>query len=177
MTDKSMEEREKQRRGKHNPSDRTTARGIGGGVGGVGGAAAGAAVGAIGGPIGAVIGAIAGAAGGWWAGKEVADATATYSDDDDRYYRKHFESAPDRSKDLSYDAVRHHYQLGHVAGANPDYRSKKWEEVEPELRRGWTSDLSRKHGDWDRGSAYTRTAFERRKLDSGQTGAAFIATP
>jgi len=127
---------------------------IGEGVGGVAGAAAGAAVGSLAGPVGTVIGAIAGAAGGWWSGKAAADAASNIDATDDSYYRQRFSETGGRN----YDTARPAYHLGHVAGFNPDYEGRSFEEVEPDLRRGWTSAGT---GDWDNVRDYARDAFER----------------
>src|SRR4051812_358013 len=91
------------------------------GVGGAAAGAAGAAIGAMAGPIGLLVGGIAGVVGGWWAGKAAAEATHKYSDVDDNFYRDTYEGSPSRLADRSYEQVRPAYQLGHVAGMNPDY--------------------------------------------------------
>ena len=126
---------------------------IGEGVGGVAGAAAGAAVGSLAGPVGTVIGAIAGAVGGWWSGKAAADAASNIDATDDNYYRQRFSETGGRD----YDTARPAYHLGHVAGFNPDYEGRSFEEVEPDLRRGWTSAGT---DNWDNVRDYARDAFE-----------------
>ena len=127
---------------------------IGEGVGGVAGAAAGAAVGSLAGPVGTVIGAIAGAVGGWWSGKAAADAASNIDATDDDYYRQRFAETGGRD----YDTARPAYQLGHVAGFNPDYEGRSFEEIEPDLRRGWASAGT---GDWNNVRGYAQDAFER----------------
>jgi uncharacterized protein (TIGR02271 family) len=131
---------------------------VGKGVGGVGGAAAGAAVGSLAGPVGTAIGALAGAVGGWWAGKAAADAAANVDPADDDYYRKHFVQT---SHTRDFDTARPAYQLGHLAGMNPEYEGRSFEEVEPQLQRGWTSDLSTRAGNWNDVRGYAQNAFER----------------
>src|SRR5690349_24810632 len=110
------------------------------GVGGAAAGAAGAAIGAMAGPIGMLVGGIAGVVGGWWAGKSAAEATHNYSDTDDQIYRDTYENSPSRLADRSYDQVRPAYQLGHIAGMNPDYRDRDFDAVEGDLQRGWTGD-------------------------------------
>lgn len=139
----------------------TTGEAIGEGVGGVGGVLAGAAIGSFAGPIGTVIGGIAGAVGGWWAGREIADAAQSYSPADDTFYRDHYESSDRRLADRSYDEVRPAYQLGHIAGQNPEYAGRSFESVEPDLRRGWDSSTSEAHGTWDQVRGYARDAYTR----------------
>src|ERR671910_369029 len=71
----------------------TTGDVVGEATGGVAGAAAGAALGSLGGPIGTIIGGLAGAVGGWWTGRAVSEAASTFNDEDDAYYRSHYESS------------------------------------------------------------------------------------
>jgi hypothetical protein len=137
------------------------------GAGGLGGAAAGAALGAMAGPVGAVLGGLAGAVGGWWAGKEIAEATSSF-DKEEEHYRSHYESDPGRPADRRYEDVRPYYMIGHVAAHNPDYRSREFDEIEPELRKGW-GDHSHGRLDWTGGRSYARTAFTRRRLATEST--------
>jgi len=140
------------------------------GVGGAAAGAAGAAIGSFAGPIGTLIGGLAGVIGGWWAGKSAVEASHHYSTDDDRFYRDAYESSPTRLADRSYEQVRPAYQLGHVAGLNPDYRDRDWEAVEPDLQKGWTNDLRAKHGDWNTVRPYARDAYTRsRATAAGST--------
>lgn len=133
-----------------------------GAVGGAGGALAGAGLGTIvGGPIGAIVGAIAGAVGGWWAGQTAADPTTTITAEDEARYRSLYEASPNRLADCSYEDVRPFYQLGHVASTNPDYRDRRFEEIEPDLEKGWTPDLRARYGDWSYARQFAREAFAR----------------
>jgi hypothetical protein len=151
---------------------------IGEGVGGTAGIAAGATVGALGGPVGMVIGALAGAVGGWWAGRSVAEGVHDYTDDDDRFYREHHTTTASRNladvgTTRGYDDVRPAYQLGHLAGRNPDYAGRKFEDVETDLQRGWSSDVAAKHGDWTSVRPYARDAYDRgRGTTAGMAGMA-----
>ena len=143
------------------------ARLVGEGVVGMGGMAAGATVGSFAGPVGTLIGALAGTVGGWWAGKGVADAVTRTTDDDDAFYRQHYETKAGTSASRTYDDVRPAYHLGHLAAHNPDYQGRTFEEVEPELQRGWSNDLRTRHGDWSEVRGYASDAYVRGR--SGQT--------
>ena len=70
-----------------NPADE-----IGEAVGGISGVLTGAALGSLGGPIGTIIGGIAGAVTGWWAGKAISEAASHVTDDDEAFYRTHYEA-------------------------------------------------------------------------------------
>lgn len=131
-------------------------------VGSVSGIAAGAAIGSLAGPIGTVVGALAGAVGGWWAGRAVTEAAGAYTDEDDAYFRRHFErTRRDDTVAGDYDRYRPAYQIGHVASRNPDYAERNFDDVEPDLRRAWTSDVGARHGAWDSARDRVRAGFER----------------
>lgn len=134
---------------------------VGEAVGGVSGVVAGAAIGSAGGPIGTIIGGIAGAVGGWWAGRAVSEAAHKFTSEDDSLYRERFENRTDRLADRSYDDVRPAYQLGHLASMNPDYNGRTFDEVEPDLQRGWGNDLRARHGDWSAVRPYAEEAYSR----------------
>ena len=146
------------------------------GVGGLGGAAAGAAIGAAAGPIGAVVGGLAGAVGGWWAGKEIAEATTSFGEKEDAYYRSHFERDPNRMADRSYADVRPFYVLGHIAACNPENRNRPFAEVASELEQAWSEHAAdERRAAWAHGHSFAEIAYERRKLTTQVPGAANIA--
>jgi hypothetical protein len=128
-------------------------------VGGIGGLFVGAAIGVGGGPVGVLIGGIAGALGGWWSGRAVMEAVTSLSQNEDAYYRAHYESLPDRLADRSYADARPAYLLGHVASHNPDYRGKSWGDVSTELQRAWTADHATRLGDWSIANRYAGEGF------------------
>jgi hypothetical protein len=137
----------------------STADEIGEAAGGISGTLLGASVGMAAGPVGALIGGIAGALGGWWAGRAVTEAAEKLSEDDHAYFRQHFESSPDRPADRSFDDVRNAYVLGYIASHNPNFSAREFEEVEPELERGWPGEA----GAWSSARPYAREAYARGK--------------
>ena len=109
---------------------------VGTGLGSAGGAVAGAAAGAvIGGPVGAavggVVGAIAGGAGGHAAGEAVNPTV------EDAYWNENFKSRPYYQQGRNYLDYRPAYRYGWESAAKPEYRGRKFDEVETELARGW----------------------------------------
>ncbi len=134
------------------------AKNVGEGAGTFLGGVTGAAFGIAGGPIGLVIGAIAGAAGGWWAGHGIAEG---FTSQDHEAYRAHYESSPDRIADRTYEQITPAYAVGHLAGRNPEYAGRSFEDVEADLRRGWNDDVASRHGQWPAVRGYARAAFER----------------
>jgi hypothetical protein len=130
-----------------------TAEQVGEGVGGVGGALAGAGIGSVAGPVGTVIGGLAGAVGGWWAGEQAGRAIDDMGEHEDRYRRHHRDLG---RSDVDWDEARIGYGVGHVAGRNPDYRGRSFDEVEADLRRGWRHDRR----DYDSMRPFVRTGYE-----------------
>jgi hypothetical protein len=148
---------------------------IGEAAGGISGVLAGAAIGSAGGPIGTIIGGIAGAVGGWWSGRAISEAATKFTHADDDFYRGHYETSPNRLADRKYEDVRPAYQLGHIAGHNPDYAARSWEDVDRDLQRGWTDDLRTRHGEWQSVSPYAREGYNRSRLAAGGLGATAAA--
>jgi hypothetical protein len=145
---------------------------VGEAAGGISGVLAGAAIGSLGGPLGTIIGGLAGAVSGWWAGRAIAEATQHITHDDDAAFRSHYESSSNRLADRSYDDVRPAYQLGHLASRNPDYANRDFNDIESDLRAGWTDDVRSRHGEWDSVRGYARDAYDR-----GRTGASGATGP
>lgn len=103
-------------------------------VGGVGGTLVGAGIGSAAGPVGTIIGGIAGALGGWWAGEKVGRSAEDWNEHD-AHYREHHAARP--REGVTYEDARVGYAVGHIAGRNPDYRGRSFEDVEPHLRDNW----------------------------------------
>ena len=111
-----------------------------------------------------IIGGLAGALGGWWAGRTVSEAaTRMTAGDSDTHYRNSYEQSSDRFADRSYDDVRPAYLIGHLAAMNPDYAGRDFDDLEPELRRGWSEQVRARHGDWQSVSRYARAAYTERR--------------
>ncbi|MGH7448274.1 MAG: hypothetical protein ACRELT_11975 [Longimicrobiales bacterium] len=107
---------------------------IAGAVMGATGAGTGGAIGfAALGPVGGVIGALAGAVGGWWAGNESQRAIADMDQIENQFRRAHEHAGARRP----YQEVRHGYQLGYLAGRNPDHEAMEFQDVEADLRAAW----------------------------------------
>lgn len=104
-------------------------------MGGATGAGTGGAIGfAAGGPIGAMIGVLAGAVGGWWAGSEAHNAIADMDETENRLREAHDHAGARRP----FEEVRHGYQLGYLAGRNPEHADDDFQDVETDLRAAWT---------------------------------------
>src|SRR5205085_2414252 len=84
----------------------------------------------------------------------------------------HYESSPNRLADRGYEDVRPAYHLGHIAAHNPDYANRNWSDVSTDLQRGWTTENSRKYGDWNSVSGYASEGFTRGRSALGATAGA-----
>ncbi|MFN2567529.1 MAG: hypothetical protein ABR499_21245 [Gemmatimonadaceae bacterium] len=135
---------------------------VGEAAGGITGVLAGAAIGSLAGPVGTVIGGIAGAIGGWWGGRAISEAVEKLTEDDETYYRQHYHSSPARPADRSFDEARPAYHLGHIAGMNPEYKGRRFEEIEEDLQRGWNDDVRNRYGEWDAVRGFVEAGFNRR---------------
>jgi len=152
---------------------------VGEAAGGISGVIAGAAIGSVAGPVGTIIGGIAGAMGGWWTGRAIAEAATSITGIDDDHYRRHYESSPGRLADRGYEDVRATYHLGHIASRNPNFLARTFDEVEPELRRGWTDDLRARHGEWESVRGYVSEGYAHggstRNVEASATASAASA--
>jgi hypothetical protein len=146
--------------------DPSVADELGEAAGGISGVLVGAGIGSAAGPIGTLIGGIAGALGGWWAGRAVAEAASSLTHEDEEHFRGHYDSLAERPADRAYDDVRAAYYLGQIASHNPNFTAGEFDEVEPELERGWAS-YSDKYGSWTTVRSYASEGFTRgrSKLD------------
>ncbi|HSQ31161.1 MAG TPA: hypothetical protein VLN49_14980 [Gemmatimonadaceae bacterium] len=164
-TDSRIERAKDVALGKHH-AHATIGDEIGEAAGGISGVLLGAGIGSAAGPVGALIGGIAGAIGGWWAGRAVAEAASSLSQEDEEYFRAHYDSVENRPADRAYDDVRGAYYLGQIASHNPNFIEREFTEVEPELERGWASHAD-KYGPWTTVRQYAATGFSRgqSKLD------------
>ncbi len=127
------------------------------GVGGAGGAAAGAAIGgAVGGPPGALVGGAIGAVAGGLAGKGAAEAVNPTVED--AYWRDNYKNRPYASAD-SYDRWKPAYEYGWNSYGK--YKGKKFEQVEPDLRRDWEKTEYNKNLTWDKARQASSDAWHR----------------
>ena len=137
---------------------------VGEAAGGISGVVAGAAIGSLGGPIGTVIGGIAGAVGGWWTGRAISEAVSNFSHADDEEFRSDFETRGEpvaSTANRSYERVRPAYQIGYLASQNPEYAGRSFDDIEPDLERGWTGNPAADGIDWTEMRDYARTAYLR----------------
>lgn len=130
---------------------------VGTGIGAaIGGAATGAAVGTVAGPVGTAIGAAAGAIVGGLAGKGVAEAIDPTAED--AYWNENYASRPYYSSTKPYQTYQPAYRYGWESRAK--YADKRWDDVEPELRKTW-ADYDASTLGWDDARPAVRDAWDR----------------
>ena len=113
--------------------------------------------------------------GGWWSRSTPDDAAASFTSEHDNACRTHFENvrrnASNRSStstsDPTYDTVRPLYQFGHLAGGNPDYQGRSFEEVESDLKKTWTPEYTTAFGEWSNVRDYINTGYSTRHSRGG----------
>jgi len=139
----------------------------GGAAGVAGGAAAGAAAGTAGaGPIGGAVGAAVGAVVGGLAGKGVAEHVNPTAED--AYWREQYGKEPYYDRTYNYDDYRGAYRTGYEGYGRLGRSGKRYEEIEPELRRDYERNYGTSRLSWDKARAATRAAWHR--LESGVHG-------
>ena len=121
--------------------------------------AAGAAAGAMGaGPVGAAIGGavgiVAGAVGGGYGGKAVGEAIDPTTVD--RWVSEYYHSEKPAGRTVEDYRAPYHYGLS----SRRKYEGKRFEDVEPNLRRDWESDKTANLG-WDDARPAVRHAYCR----------------
>ena len=143
-----------------NPDPITGAPGahpVGVGVGAASAGAAGAAIGSVAGPVGTVVGAVAGAVVGGLAGKGVAEQLDPTVED--QHWRKSFADRPYVEQGRDYDYYQPAYRYGWESRSR--LAGRRFEDVEPELERGWTHARGKSNLSWDKAKDATRDAWHR----------------
>jgi len=138
----------------------------GGAAGVAGGMAAGAAAGTAGaGPIGGAIGAAVGAVVGGMAGKGIAEQVNPTAED--AYWREHYSNEPYYDRTYAYDDYRGAYRTGYEGFARLGASGRRYEEIEPELRRDYERNYGTSRLAWDRARDAVRAAWYRFHHDQG----------
>ena len=131
---------------KKHKDDESGAHPVGVGVGAASGAATGAVVGSAGGPVGTAVGALVGGVTGGLAGKGVAEAINPKFEDE--YWRETYAARNYVREGEDYETFAPAYRYGWESYSL--YPRKRFDEVEPELRRGW------ERSEWNAGLAWER---------------------
>lgn len=131
--------------------------GVAGGA--AGGALAGSAIGAVGGPVGAAVGGAIGAVAGGLAGKTAAEAVNPT--EEDAYWRENYRTRPYYQSGLDYDTYSPAYRYGWESATRPEYGNRRFDEIESDLGRGWSSARTGSRSEWNDVRLATRDAFER----------------
>ena len=136
------------------PGSHPVGTGVGAALGGV---AAGAAVGSVAGPVGTAVGAAVGAVVGGLAGKGIAETIDPTAED--AYWRENYSSRPYVDAGLGYEEFGPAYGFG--VDAYRRYPGRRYDEIEPDLERGWDSARGGSSLSWERARHATRDAWDR----------------
>ena len=123
----------------------------------LGGAAAGAAAGMLGGPVGTAVGAIVGGVAGGLAGKAIGeqiDPTVETA-----YWREEFRHRNYVDEDGIYESYEPAYRYGWETWQ--DLADHNWDEIEPQLERGWPDRQGNSPLDWERARYAAHDAWLR----------------
>jgi hypothetical protein len=100
--------------------------------------------------------------------------TASFSTDRDTECQRHFSAQAQGGGTVrSYDQARPLYQLGHMAGQNPDYQGRSFDQVEMDLQRGWGGEQQSRYGSWPDVRGFVQFGYQgasRGGAGSGSTG-------
>lgn len=136
--------------------------------GSAGGAAAGAAIGgAVGGPVGALAGGAIGAVAGGYAGKAAGEAVNPT--EEDAYWREEHRKRPYFKSDRDYSYYEPAYRYGWESATKPEYGSKRFDELEPELQSNWASFRGKAEAEWRDVRDASRDSFDRIRGRLGQS--------
>ena len=128
---------------------------VGAGTGAVAGAVTGAALGTAGGPVGTVVGGIVGGVVGAKAGDSIAEAVnpTDYND----HFEKSYRERPYYSSGREWNDYKPAYQYGYDTYGQ--YRGQRFEDVEPDLERNWTSARNDSRLEWNEAKGAVRDGW------------------
>ena len=131
---------------------------LGAGVGAaLGGAAAGALTGSVAGPVGTVIGIALGALAGGFAGKEFADLVDPVAHE--TLWREHYANRENLPAGSTFSDFAPAFGFG--IAARTHYPGRTFDEIEPELRDGWSKARGDSRLDWAEATPAVYDAWSR----------------
>jgi hypothetical protein len=108
----------------------------------------------------------------WWTGPEATQASRSFAEQEDRACREHFEAAVRNAESpaADYETARPLYHFGHVAGRNPAYSGKQFDEVEAELQSAWEKAGRGTSEDWSEMRHFVNYGYSRPGPDTHGVG-------
>ena len=115
--------------------------------------------------------------GGWWAANARPQGSggfsASFDSSQDSECRRHFTAQGGGSGSMkSYEEARPLYELGHLAGQNPDYQGRSFDQVEMDLQRNWGDEQQRRYGEWPRVRGFVQFGYDGRGRSGAGSGSA-----
>jgi len=145
-----------------NPDGHSLGLGVGAALGG---AAAGALTGSVAGPVGTVIGIVLGAISGGFAGKEFADLVDPVADE--KLWREHYATRENVPVGSTFSDFAPAFSFG--IAARTHYPGRTFDEIEPELRAGWSKARGESRLDWPEARRAVYDAWSREDSVAGTT--------
>jgi hypothetical protein len=78
--------------------------------------------------------------------------------DEDEYWRTNYRNRP-YARGMEYDTFSGGYRYGYDAAGQ--YAGRSWDDIEPELERGWDTYQYRGQSTWEQVKAAVRDAWDR----------------
>jgi hypothetical protein len=113
----------------------------------------------VGALVGGAVGAIAGGAAGHAAG-EALDPTV-----EGKYWRENFRNRPYYQTGRTYSDYEPAYRYGWESAGRPDYRDRRFDDVEKDLEKGWDRARGESGRTWYEIKDATRDAWSRVRRD------------
>lgn len=121
--------------------------------------------------------------GGWWAQNArqqgASGFSASFSTDQDSACRRHFSTQAQGGGTVrSYEDARPLYQFGHMAGQNPDYQGRSFDQIEMDLERSWGQEQQQRYGNWPNVRGFVEFGYQGQRAGSqgGSGGGGFQAS-
>lgn len=77
---------------------------------------------------------------------------------DEQYFRERHATS---GGGVDFDRTRPAYEFGYVSAGDERFRGRRFDEIEPDLRQGWSTDYEQQYGAWDNVRGYVGDAYER----------------
>jgi hypothetical protein len=151
---------------RNNDNDKGTFERMGEQLGGAAGRAFGRGSDMAANMFGSMFGTAMDSLGEWWSSPDASRAASSFDASRDRSCRDHFESTSSGGRSRQYDEVRPLYQFGHMAGQNPDYQGRDFEDIEPDLQRAWPTESKQSVGEWPEVRGYVGFGYSQDRADS-----------
>jgi uncharacterized protein YjbJ (UPF0337 family) len=89
---------------------------------------------------------------------------------EEEYWREQFQNRPYYKSGTNYDTYQPYYRYGWEAATRPEFRGRKYDEIEQRLETEWPSYRNNAKGEFREFKGATRDAYERASSSLQRTG-------